>query len=47
MNRILQRIKYCGGTFSGKICSDSIEVLGHKCDFEGRKPTEDRIEIIM
>ena len=50
VNRILQRIKYCGGTFSGKktlICSDSIEVLGHKCDFEGRKPTEDRIEVIM
>ena len=50
VNRILQRMKYCGGTFSGKktlVCSESIEVLGHKCDFEGRKPTEDRIEVIM
>ena len=49
-NRILQRMKYCGGTFSGKktlLCADSIEVLGHKCDYEGRKPTEDRIEVIM
>ena len=49
-NRILQRMKYCGGTFSGKktlLCSDSIEVLGHKCDYEGRKPTEERIDVIM
>lgn len=50
VNRILQRMKYCGGTFSGKktlLCSESIEVVGHKCDFEGRKPTDDRIEVIM
>ena len=50
VNRILQRMKYCGGTFSGKktkVCANDIEVLGHKCDFEGRKPTEDRIGVIM
>jgi Integrase zinc binding domain/RNase H-like domain found in reverse transcriptase len=50
VNRILQRMKYCGGTFSGKkslVCADSIEVLGHKCDYEGRKPTENRIDVIM
>lgn len=50
VNRILQRMKYCGGTFSGKktlICSDAIEVVGHKCDYEGRKPTEDRVGVIM
>jgi hypothetical protein len=50
MNRILQRMKYCGGTFSGKktlVCAASIEVLGHKCDYEGRKPTEDRIGVIL
>ena len=49
MNRILQRMKYCGGTFSGKktvVCAESIEVLGHKCDYEGRKPTEDKIGVI-
>jgi hypothetical protein len=37
VNRILQRMKYCGGTFSGKktiICADSIEILGHRCDYE-------------
>jgi hypothetical protein len=50
VNRILQRMKYCGGTFSGKktlICSDSIEVVGHRCDYEGRKPVEDRVEVIL
>ena len=50
VNRVLQRMKYCGGTFSGKktvVCAESIEVLGHKCDFEGRKPTVDRIGVIM
>lgn len=50
VNRILQRMKYCGGTFLGKktvMCSEAILVLGHKCDYEGRKPTEDHIEVIM
>lgn len=50
VNRILQRMKYCGGTFSGKktlICSPEIEVVGHKCDYEGRKPTDDKIGVIM
>jgi hypothetical protein len=50
VNRILQRMKYCGGTFSGKktmICADAIEVLGHKCDFEGKKLAENKIGVIM
>jgi len=50
VNRILQRMKYCGGTFSGKktlIIGESIVVVGHKCDYEGKKPTEDRIGVIM
>lgn len=49
-NRILQRMKYCGGTFSGKktiICADEIQVLGHLCGYDGRKPTTDTIEVIM
>ena len=32
VNRILQRMRYCGGTFSGKksiVCMEEIEVLGH------------------
>jgi Integrase zinc binding domain/RNase H-like domain found in reverse transcriptase len=50
VNRILERMKYCGGTFSGKktvVCAGAIEVLGHKCDFDGQKPTEDRIGVIL
>ena len=50
VNRILQRMKYSGGTFSGKktlVCAEAIEVVGHKCDYEGRKPVEDRIGVIM
>ena len=49
-NRILQRMKYCGGTFSGKktiICAEEIQVLGHLCGYEGRRPTEDTIGVIM
>jgi len=49
-NRILQRMKYSGGTFSGKktlVCSDSIEVVGHTCNYKGRKPVEDRIGVII
>ena len=49
-NRILQRMKYCGGTFSGKktiICAEEIQVLGHLCGYDGRKPTEDTIGVIM
>lgn len=50
VNRILQRMKYCGGTFAGRktqVCAEAIVVVGHKCDYEGRKPTEDRIGVIM
>lgn len=49
-NRILQRVKYCGGTFSGPktiVCAASITVVGHQCDYEGRKPKDDMIETIM
>jgi len=44
VNRILQRMKYCGGTFSGKktvICAEEIQVLGHLCGYDGCKPMED------
>ncbi|KNZ77859.1 hypothetical protein J132_03368 [Termitomyces sp. J132] len=35
VNRVLQRIKYAGGTFSGEksvICADEIVVVGHRFD---------------
>lgn len=50
VNRVLQRMKYCGGTFSGTkslVCAEEFEVVGHLCTYEGRKPTEDKIGTIM
>ena len=49
MNRILQRMKYCGGTFSGHkslLCASEIIVVGHLCSYEGRVPATERIKII-
>ncbi len=49
VNRILQRMKYSGGTFSGfksVLCAAEITVVGHLCSFEGRKPTPERIKVI-
>jgi len=46
MNRIVQRMKYCGGTFSGPklfLCVPEIIVLGHRCTHEGRLPDESHI----
>lgn len=46
VNRVLQRIKYSGATFSGKkstICSAQITVVGHLCTYEGRIPAPDRL----
>jgi hypothetical protein len=41
VNRIVQRMKYAGGTFSGKkltLCLDRITVVGLLCTYEGRLP---------
>lgn len=49
VNRILQRIKYAGATFSGfksKLCAEEIMVVGHRCTYEGRKPETDRVGVI-
>ena len=49
MNRVVQRMKYCGGTFSGKksiICAEEFVVVGHLCTYEGRKPLPDRVAVI-
>jgi hypothetical protein len=49
LNRVVQRMKYCGGTFSGRkltLCSDEITVLGHRCTSEGRLPDTDRVKVI-
>jgi len=50
VNRILQRMKHAGGTFSGPkttICSDHITIVGFECSYEGRKLTSDAIGKIL
>jgi transposase InsO family protein len=49
LNRILQRMKYCGGTFSGHklyLCVPEFLVLGHRCTPQGRLPDESKIRAI-
>jgi len=50
INRILQRMKHAGGTFSGPkmtICSDHITIVGFECLYEGRKLTSNTIGKIL
>ena len=50
LNRIVQRMKYCGGTFSGYksfLCAPEITVLGHRCTIEGRLPEQSRVDKII
>ncbi len=49
MNRIVQRMKYSGGTFSGLkavLCASEFTVVGHLCTYEGRKISKDRMASI-
>src|SRR5271156_3382167 len=49
VNRVVQRMKYCGGTFSGPktiLCAEEITVVGHRCTYEGRLPETDRVGVI-
>jgi len=46
INRVIQRVKHAGGTFSGKksfFCTPEAIIVGHKCTYEGRLPDESRI----
>jgi hypothetical protein len=50
LNRVVQRMKYCGGTFSGYksvLCSAEITVLGHRCTIDGRLPDPSRVNKII
>ena len=41
LNHIVQRVKYCGGTFSGPksvLCAEEIIAVGHRCTPHGRLP---------
>lgn len=49
LNRVVQRMKYCGGTFSGHktvLCAEEITVVGHRCTIDGRLPEVDRVGVI-
>ena len=50
VNRVIQRIKHAGGTFSGlksNFCVESAVVVGHKCTKDGRLPDDERIQKIL
>ena len=50
LNRIVQRMKYSGGTFSGFksiLCAREIMVLGHRCTPEGRLPDDIKVKAIV
>jgi Integrase zinc binding domain/RNase H-like domain found in reverse transcriptase len=49
LNRIVQRMKYAGGTFSGKklvLCAEEVTVVGHVCTIEGRIADRSRVAAI-
>jgi hypothetical protein len=49
LNRVVKRMKYCGGTFSSPklyLCVPEIFVLGHRCSPEGRLPDKLRVSAI-
>jgi Integrase zinc binding domain/RNase H-like domain found in reverse transcriptase len=50
LNRVVHRMKYCGGTYSGFktfLCADEILVLGHRCTIAGRLPDKSRVSKIV
>ena len=49
-NRVIQRVKYCGGTFSGPktiLCAEEIIAVGHRCTPNGRLPDPKYIDKIV
>ena len=50
LNRVVQQMKYCGGTFSGYksfLCAPEITVLGHRCTIDERLPEQSRVDKII
>ena len=50
LNRIVQRMRYAGGTFSGLkllICAPEYIVLGHLCTIDGRIPERSKVDVIV
>jgi hypothetical protein len=49
-NRIAQRMKYVGATFSGKkaeLCQPELVIVGHRCTYEGRLPDKAKVAKIQ
>lgn len=49
VNRVIQRIRIAGGTFSGpksSLCAASAVIVGHVCNYEGRIPLQSRVQKI-
>ena len=50
VNRIIQRVKHAGGTFSGKklqACVEEGVVIGHRCTPRGRLPEDSRVSLVL
>src|SRR6266481_4179227 len=50
VNRVLQRIKKAGGTFSGwkmDICMPEVITIGHKCTYNSRYPEDQKVQKIL
>ena len=50
VNCIMQRMKYSGGTFSGKkalLCCAELMVVGHRCTYEGQLPEDRMADVIL
>ena len=50
VNRVIQRMKHAGATFSAmksKLCVETALVVGHKCTMEGRVPDESKVQKIV
>ncbi|KAJ3555384.1 hypothetical protein NP233_g12223 [Leucocoprinus birnbaumii] len=49
-NRVIQRVKHAGGTFSAsktRLCTPTALVVGHLCTYEGRPPDTSRVQKIV
>ena len=50
LNCVVQRVKYCGGTFSGfksVLCAEEITAVRHRCTPEGRLPDPSWVDCIV
>src|ERR1700761_1356784 len=50
LNRVVQRVKYCGGTFSGYksvLCAEEIIAVGHRCTPLRQLPDQTRVNKIV